>query len=83
MRLLAAEPPSTAEFSFHFQRLWNDLVDPVSDGVGLVGFKSRAFVAALIVSVWESVVVNLLTLSLGKSTDFKSISNIVSLLWYF
>ena len=42
MRLLAAKPRSTAELSLPSQYLWNDLADPVFDGVGLVGFKSRA-----------------------------------------
>ena len=40
--LLAAEPHSTAGHLFQSQSLWNDLNDPVSDGVGLAGFKSRA-----------------------------------------
>ena len=39
MRLLAAEPRSTSGF---FSPLWNDLCDPLFDGVGLAGFKSRA-----------------------------------------
>ena len=42
MRLLAAEPYSTASLLFPLQSLWNDLDDPVFDGVGLVGFKRRA-----------------------------------------
>ena len=42
-------PPARCRTS-HYRRtfillsvsLWNDLIDPVFDGVGLVGFKSRA-----------------------------------------
>ena len=40
MRLLAAEPHRT--FITLSVSLWNDFGDPVFDGVGLVGFKSRA-----------------------------------------
>ena len=39
MRLLAAEPRSTAGLSVS---LWNDHDDPIFNGVGLVGFKRRA-----------------------------------------
>ena len=43
MRFIAAEPCSTAG---HLSPLsvsqWNDLADPVFDGVGLAGFKTRA-----------------------------------------
>ena len=42
--LLAAEPRTTAGLSF--PSLWNDLADPVFDGVGLAGFKSRAHAEA-------------------------------------
>ena len=45
MRHLAAEPCSTAGLLFLSQcpsAIWNDLGDPVFDGVGLVGFNSRA-----------------------------------------
>ena len=44
MRLLAAEPHSTAGLLFpsHAVSLWNGLGDPVFDGVGLAGFKSKA-----------------------------------------
>ena len=42
MRLFAAEPQSTARpFSLSVS-LWIDLADPVMDGVGLSGFKSKA-----------------------------------------
>ena len=49
MRRLAAESRSTAGLLFPSVSLWNDLADPVFDGVGLVGFKSRtnAFLLAL------------------------------------
>ena len=40
---LAAEPRSTAGLLFTLSvSLWNDLANPVFDGVGLAGFKSRA-----------------------------------------
>ena len=39
--LLTAEPPCTAGPLFHSVSLWNNLADPVFDGVGLAGFKSR------------------------------------------
>ena len=42
MHLLDAEPRSTAGFVFLSVSLSNDLADPVFDGVGLTGFKSRA-----------------------------------------
>ena len=43
MRLLAAEPRSTrVTFIPLSVSLWNDLGEPVFDGVGLAGFKSRA-----------------------------------------
>ena len=42
MRFLAAEPRSTAGLLFPSVSLWNGLDDPVFDGVGLAGFKSRA-----------------------------------------
>ena len=42
MRLLAAEPHSVAGLLFPSVFLWNDHSDPVFDGVGLSGFKSRA-----------------------------------------
>ena len=42
MRHLAAEPRSTAVLLFPSESLWNDLADPVFDGVRLAGFKSRA-----------------------------------------
>ena len=38
----AAEPRSTAGLIHLSVSLWNDLVDPVFDGVGLAGFKSRS-----------------------------------------
>ena len=40
--LVAAEPRSTAGLLFPSLSLWNDLGDPVFDGVGPAGFKSRA-----------------------------------------
>ena len=40
---LAAEPRSTAGLFVPLSvSLWNHIVDPVFDGVGLAGFKSRA-----------------------------------------
>ena len=44
MRRLAAEPRSTKKLLFLSQCpiAWNDLADPVFDGVRLAGFKSRA-----------------------------------------
>ena len=43
MCLLTAEPLSIAGLLFPFSvSLWNDLSDPIFDGVGLTGFKSRA-----------------------------------------
>ena len=43
MHRLAAEPCSTAGLLFpSLCFLWNDLANPVFDGVGLAGFKSRA-----------------------------------------
>ena len=43
MRLLAAEPRSIVGlFILLSVSLWNDLSDPVFDGVGLAGFKSMA-----------------------------------------
>ena len=43
MRLLAAEPRSTAGPFFPLSvSLWNDLASPVFDGVGLAGFESMA-----------------------------------------
>ena len=43
LRLLAAEPRSIARLLFPLTvSLRNDLSDPVFDGVGLAGFKSRA-----------------------------------------
>ena len=44
MRLLAAEPSTIAGLLFHFQYLCGTILinDPVFDGVGLAGFKSRA-----------------------------------------
>ena len=42
MRLLAAEPLNIARYLFPGQCLWNDLSDPMFDGVGLAGLKSRA-----------------------------------------
>ena len=45
MRLLAAEPCKT--FIPMSVSLWNDLGDPIFDGVGLTGFKSRANVFLL------------------------------------
>ena len=54
MRLLAAEPSSIAGFLLSSEYLcaWNELCDPVFDGVGLKGFKNRAnaFLLALIVA---------------------------------
>ena len=46
---LAAEPRSTAGLSFplSFWFLWNDLADPIFDGVGLAGFKSRSMLFLL------------------------------------
>ena len=42
LRLFAVELLSTAEpLSPLMQSLWNDLSDPVSDGLGLAGLKSR------------------------------------------
>ena len=41
IRLLAAEPPSTTGLLSLSVTLWNDLADPVFDGVGLAVFKSR------------------------------------------
>ena len=42
-RLFCCGTWSTAELLFPYQYLqWNDLADPVFDGVGLAGFKSRA-----------------------------------------
>ena len=41
MRLLAAEPRSTAGLPHHVS-LFNDIANPVFDGVGLAGFESRA-----------------------------------------
>ena len=46
MRLLAAEPRSTARLLFPVS-LWNDPDDPVFDGVGLAGFMSRAITLLL------------------------------------
>ena len=43
MRRLAAEPCSTAGLLFLSVSLWNDLANPLFDGVGLVGFKSTGF----------------------------------------
>ena len=45
MRLLAADPSSTSV------SLWNDIGNPVFDGVGLSGFKSRAKVFLLAAAV--------------------------------
>ena len=44
MRRLAVEPRSTAGLLFPSQcpSIWNDLANPVFDGVGLAGFKGRA-----------------------------------------
>ena len=42
MHLLAAEPRSIPGLLFSSQCLWNNLADPVFDGVRLVGFKNRA-----------------------------------------
>ena len=42
MHLAAAEPRSTAGLLFPSHYLWNNLVDPVFDGVWLAGFKSRS-----------------------------------------
>ena len=42
MCLLAAEPHSTTGLLFPSVPLWNNLVDPIFDGVVLVDFKSRA-----------------------------------------
>ena len=42
MRLLAAEPRSTAGLIPLSVSLWNHLAYPVFDGVGQAGFKSRA-----------------------------------------
>ena len=42
MILLAAEPRSTAGLLLTCQYLWNDHGDPVLDGAGLAGLKSRA-----------------------------------------
>ena len=44
IRFLAAEPawPYRRTFVPLSVFLWNDLADPVFDGVGLAGFKSRA-----------------------------------------
>ena len=42
MGLLTAEPRSTVGFVPLSASLWNDLADPVCDGVGLAGFKVRA-----------------------------------------
>ena len=42
MLLLTAEPSSTAGLSHHSVSPWNDLGDLVFDGMGLVGFTSRA-----------------------------------------
>ena len=40
--ILAAEPRSTAVIFSLLLSQWNDLDDPIFDGVGLAGFKSRA-----------------------------------------
>ena len=42
MSHLAAEPCRTVWLLFSSVSFWNDLTDPVVDGLGLVGFKSRA-----------------------------------------
>ena len=42
MRVFAAEPRVLYDFRPLSVSLWNDLADPVFDGVGLAGFKSRA-----------------------------------------
>ena len=44
MCVLAAEPRSTTRLLFPFLSvsMWNDFVDPVFDGMGLTGFKSKA-----------------------------------------
>ena len=42
VRLLAAEPHITARLLFPSVSLWNELADPVFDGVELVDLKSRA-----------------------------------------
>ena len=48
MCLLAAEPRSIAGLLFLLSvSLWNDFGDPVFDGVGLAGFKSRANIVLL------------------------------------
>ena len=47
MRLLAAEPCMSRSFIPLSVFLWNDLGDPVLDGVGQASFKSRANVLLL------------------------------------
>ena len=42
MRRIAAEPRSTTGLLFLSFSLWNDLANPIFDGVGLAGFKGRA-----------------------------------------
>ena len=40
MPLFVAEPRSVPGLLFTSRYLWNDLADPVFDGVGLVGFRA-------------------------------------------
>ena len=42
MHRLAAEPLYSRTFILLSVSLWNDLANPVFDGVGLAGFKNRA-----------------------------------------
>ena len=56
MHLRDAEPRSTTGFLILCQYLWNDLGDPVFDGVGLAGFKSltNAFLLAYLLAPFLS-----------------------------
>ena len=47
MRFLATEPRSIVVYIRFSVSLWNDLRDPVCDGVGLAGFKNGASASLL------------------------------------